>query len=534
MTWTPRLRTVFLIVHLIILAMPIGAIAALRIYESELIRQTEAELIAQGAFIESTYRNALLDELEGSADSLDDLGHPPAAEIEMVDGKFIPVSPGLDVNAERIRPPAEDPRPNDHEARPAATAAGERLGVILREAQRITFAGIRVVDSHGTIIATTGEHRGWSISHHEEVRRALTGEFVSILRQRISDSPRPPLESISRRTKVRVFVAVPILVQHRVVGAVVLSRTPKSFAKALYENRLVFLFMLLSLLVGVALITVLTLVTIRRPIRHLIEQTRRIARDPDDVTPIEQPGTREFQELSAAFSGMAQTLSEREDYITTFARNVSHEFKTPLSSIRGSVELLQDHFDQMEPEERDEFLDVVAKDCDRLDRLVERLLELARADVLRPGLEAADVTDVARAVAADFQTADFRVDVDTTGPLAAPVARETLESLFTNLVSNAQRHGGTHATVRIRPLDDQIEIRVSDDGPGIDDADVDRIFDEFFTTARTSGGTGLGLPIIRTLVEAHGGSIELVDPATATFRVLLHRAEPSSAVGLER
>ncbi len=270
MRWTPRLRTVLLIVNVVILAMPLAAIAGLQIYDSELVRQTEAELIAQGAFVDAAYRNALLEELTHTSGSSEDHGRPAQHAIEMVDGKFIPVAPRLDISKERVRPPAPDPTAAVAAPSAITLAAGARVEKVLKEAQRITFAGIRVVDVDGTIVASTGENqRGRAVADHEEVRRALAGEFVSILRQRISASPLPPLESISRRTKIRVFVAMPVLIDDRVVGAVVLSRTPMSMTKALYDNRLVFMAMLMSLLGGVALITLLTAVTIRRPIRAL-------------------------------------------------------------------------------------------------------------------------------------------------------------------------------------------------------------------------------------------------------------------------
>lgn len=525
MSWTPRLRTVLWIVNVVILAMPLGAIAALRIYDSELVRQTEAELIAQGAFVEATYRNALLDELDRRGEPIAPHAIPAQATIETVDGKFIPVVPRLDVTAESIRPPAPDPIKAAVHTAEATLAAGARLQTILKEAQRITFAGIRVVDVQGTIVASTGDQqRGRSVAHHEEIQRALTGEFVSLLRERISEHPQPSLDSISRRTRVRVFVAMPVFIDERVVGAVVLSRTPLSISKALYDNRFVWLTMLLVLLAGVALITTLTLVTIQRPIRALIQQTRRIATERVDIRVIEHPGTREFEELSEAFASMATALGEREAYITTFARNVSHEFKTPLTSIRGAVELLQDHLDTMAPAERDEFLDVVMRDCERLDRLVGGMLDLARADVARPGAESADVTEVLRDVADQLLSADFSVEVQSGGALDVAMATESLESVLTNLLVNAREHGGKIANVTVAAEDEAAVITVSDDGPGIDADNASRVFDEFFTTARDGGGTGLGLAIVQTLVETHGGSVELVEPSTATFQLRLPRA----------
>ena len=524
MRWTPRLRTVLLIVNVIILAMPLLAIAGLRLYDSELIRQTEAELIAQGAFVESTYRHALRDAFAAESRDLGEYGQPAQAKIQTVDGKFLPVAPRLDANADTVRDPAPDPSPRISPVEPAALMAGSRITPILEEAQRITFAGIRVVDAHGTVVASTAGESRVSIGEHEEVQRALKGEFVSLLRKRVSDSPRPPIESISRRTNVRVFVAMPVLHGDRVVGAVVLSRTPMSIAKALYTNRFVFFAMLLALLAGVALITVLTVLTIQRPITALIRQTRKIAEEPMSSAVIDNPGTREFQELSTAFASMAAALAEREKYLTGFARNVSHEFKTPLTSIRGSVELLQDHMAEMEPSERDEFLAVVAAECDRLERLVQGLLELARADVHRPGAETSVLAEAVEAVANSCRAADFDVEVDVGAEIEVGMAREALETVLANVLENARAHGGQQAWVKAEPAGEHVELTVWDDGPGIDNANADRIFEEFFTTARDSGGTGLGLAIIQTMLQVHGASIRLENAASATFVLQLPRS----------
>jgi signal transduction histidine kinase len=94
-------------------------------------------------------------------------------------------------------------------------------------------------------------------------------------------------------------------------------------------------------------------------------------------------GTREIAELSHSLVTMAETLEARADYIRGFAAEVSHEFKTPLAAMRGTVELLQEHLATMTEAERRSFLANLAEDVTRLDRLVRRLLDLARADVMR-------------------------------------------------------------------------------------------------------------------------------------------------------
>src|SRR5262249_21041424 len=132
--------------------------------------------------------------------------------------------------------------------------------------------------------------------------------------------------------------------------------------------------------------------TIARPIKALMRQTRGITSgDRAALEPIESPATEELALLSESFSEMARALEHRSDYIRNFAAQVSHEFKTPLAAIRGAVELLQEHIADMPAEKRDRFLANIAEDANRLKRLVERLLEMARADVLEPGAESADI-----------------------------------------------------------------------------------------------------------------------------------------------
>ena len=259
---------------------------------------------------------------------------------------------------------------------------------VLRDAQVVTLAGIRVVDYQGVVVASTGEWLGMSMTSSREINRSLQGESVSLLRQRISDQPPPPLASISRGTGVRVFVAMPIIQDDRVWGAVLLSRTPPNITQTLYGKRYHLLYGGLMLLGIVALIAGFTSLTISRPVRALMRQAERAVRgETGAVVPLTRPGTQEIAQLSQVVARMAQTLEQRADYIRSFASHVSHEFKTPLSAIQGAVELLWDHAETMSEQERRRFLDNLRCDAQRLERLVRRLLELARADVMQIGAE---------------------------------------------------------------------------------------------------------------------------------------------------
>jgi len=400
---------------------------------------------------------------------------------------------------------------------------------VMHDAQLVTLAAIRVVDARGTVVATTGEELGASLADREEISRALGGESVSLLRERVSDEPPPPLASASRGTHLRVFVAEPIVEQGQTIGAVLLSRSPRSIGQTLYAKRYHLLGGSVLLLAVVVAMSFFTSRAVARPLAAVVEQTERAARgERGAVIPLDRPITRGVASLSEAVEAMAQSLEERADYIRGFASHVSHEFKTPLTAIQGAVELLRTHDATMAPDKRARFLDNVAADARRLEHLVRRLLELARADVLRPVGESADTGRVAADVAARYREAGLAVEIGRRiEPCRAAIDAESLESVLSSLLDNARQHGGgSRVTIDVDIESDGVSrstrLRISDDGPGISAANAAMIFDPFFTTARDHGGTGLGLTIARSLVDAHGGSIRLV-PAErgAAFEITL-------------
>lgn len=536
MKWPrPRLATVLVLITLVIGLLPLGGIAVLRIYESALVRQTESELIAQGALIAASYR-AQFDSLTGGRRPAiplpADYGNPVTSPPRPADpeNRWRPRYAVLDLADDTILPAPEDAKPVAAKAEPIAQAVGAELTPILREAQQSTLAGFRITDPSGIIVATTGEELGRSVLHHEEVRRALTGEYVSVMRWRgTQQPPAPPLDSISRGTRIRVFVAVPIVHHGRVIGSVLLARTPGNIWQALYGKRRQLTAagaVLLCVVIGLAL---LTSFTIARPVRALREQAHRAARgEQGAVTPLPHPGTREIAELSQTVAEMAQTLETRANYIRDFAAQVSHEFKTPLTAMQGAVEMLREHGAAMSEAERSRFLEILDRDARRLSQLVRRLLELARADVMPAAVSA--TTELAPALqSAAARYLDLGVPLELRlpePPASVAIPADALESILAALLDNARTHAGAGARVQLGAAagDRCVDIDVTDDGSGISAANQARIFEPFFTTAREHGGTGLGLSIARSLARAHGGELTLSASARgAHFRLRLPR-----------
>ncbi|MDP2310126.1 MAG: ATP-binding protein [Pseudomonadota bacterium] len=398
------------------------------------------------------------------------------------------------------------------------------LDPTLIHAKKATLAGFRVTDTSGRIVASSGEDQGLDISGDPEVATALSGSRGLAIKDRARvPTSRESLAGQSRHAGVRVFVAMPIYEDHTVVGAVVLSRTPREEVQAFYQMapRLsVGAILALAGTVGLAFSAGRIL---SRSLRSLAEASHGIAAGSEAALVALEPASRshvaEARALAAAMGTMSARLRQRLRYISEFAGNVSHEFKTPVSSLRGTIELLRDD-DDMPPEQRARFLENALDDLDRLSRLVGGLLRLARAE--EGGARTVfNLDDVLTELVARHP------QVARTGTAAKVDAnREQIESALTNLVENALRHGGPEVHVRVESFSDGgwTGVDVLDDGSGISSANLKKVFDRFFTTDRAKGGTGLGLALVRAVAEAHGGRIEVESaPGRTRFRFVLPR-----------
>jgi len=217
-----------------------------------------------------------------------------------------------------------------------------------------------------------------------------------------------------------------------------------------------------------------------------------------------------------------------------FVANVSHELRTPLTAVRGYIEALQD--ETLGPDERHQFLEIVARHTDRMERLVRDLLRLARIEAGQEMFEVgtSDITTMFQAVTAELATPIHhrRLIVETrVAPAAAQVACDApkLHDALRNLLENAVNYSPDSGRIHLeaRADGDQIALSVADEGPGIPDSDLGRVFERFYrvdkSRTRDPGGTGLGLSIVKHLVELHGGrvTVENRQPHGALFTILL-------------
>ncbi|WP_244406929.1 sensor histidine kinase [Roseomonas fluvialis] len=507
----PRILVVLLLANLALLVLPLGGLWMLRLYESALVRQTETELISQAAIIAAAQRAAWLRAAGQDA-------APQATD-------WAPRFASLDLAHDPILPPPPDAVPPEQPADPVARAAGATLAPVLAEAQRVTLAAMRVTDQAGVVVASTGSETGLSLRGLEEVAAALAGQPAARVRARREAVP-AGADSISRAAPFRVFVALPVQAGDRVIGAVLLSRTPSSLRQALHGKRWELAALTLAMLIVAGGLAGFIAYTVSRPIRAVADQARAVASGARvEVRRVRRSAVREADELAAAIGAMADTLEHRAAYISDFAAAVSHEFKTPLAALRGALELLQDHGAGMTAQERANFLAQCMEDVQRLDRLVTRLLDLARAETPHPhDAGGAIIGQAMHDAAAPSIAAGLDIAFDGAPGTEVAIAPEALRGILTILFDNVRQHAGPGAQCRVVWAEDggTLRLRVSDTGRGISGANRRRIFDRFFTTAREAGGTGLGLAIARSLAEAAGGALDLVpDTPGATFDLRL-------------
>ena len=197
----------------------------------------------------------------------------------------------------------------------------------------------------------------------------------------------------------------------------------------------------------------------------------------------------------------------RADLVST----VAHELRSPLTSVKGFTATLLARWDRFDDDQKKVMLQTVNADADRVTRLLTELLDVSRIDAgrLEMRLQVVDVAvSVRKAVAGRLAAGEpedrFVVEVEEGRPetWADP---DKIEQVVANLIENALRHGDGTVTVTVRPLGQSTEVTVSDEGPGIPEEVASRVFTRFWWGNRR-GGTGLGLYIVKGLVEAHGGT----------------------------
>ncbi len=376
---------------------------------------------------------------------------------------------------------------------------------------------IRVLDHDGVAVADSGGYDaiGTPYAERPEVRAALGGDRGATTR-------------ITEDRRVALYVAYPIVSGGEIAGVAYTSSSTFSIRTLLRDYRARLLGAVAAFIALAFAFTEVLSRWLSRPLRELADGASAFASG-DHTVRVRPSGSRETRAVASAFNAMADevntVLSELEDEErrrSRFISDVSHELRTPLTAIRGAAETLLDG--DMSDEDERQFLSTIARESERLTRLANDLLTLQRIEGATGELPISrvDLGAVAlRAIEGLAPLTDGRgVHVALDGG-APPVLgdRDRLQQVLGNLIDNASRmtpEGGV-VSVRLSAENGSAVVRVSDQGPGIPEADLPHIFERFYraqtSRARASGGAGLGLAIVAAIVRAHGGTVAATSAA---------------------
>lgn len=370
------------------------------------------------------------------------------------------------------------------------------------------------------------------ISRDDEVYRALEGESASAQR-------------LNSEEELILSVAAPVKRVKTVMGALVLSTEGGDIDQIVRQERVAILQVFLVAFIATVLVSIALAQTVAWPIRQLAQAAERGGGaaggplNPERIAIPDLSGRRdEVGHLSTALRRMTQALYSRIDAIETFAADVSHEIKNPLTSLRSAVETLRLAKDDAQ---RAKLLAVIEHDVRRLDRLVTDISNASRldAELVREQRESFDLSKMLETIAsaADCQGVRRAVRVIAEGVSTPRLLRgleARLAQVFHNLLDNALSFSPDNAQIRLsassaacdgRPA---VLVQVVDEGPGVPEENLASIFERFYSE-RPQGEefgrhSGLGLSICRQIVEAHGGRIwaeNRTDRAGARFCVLI-------------
>lgn len=297
--------------------------------------------------------------------------------------------------------------------------------------------------------------------------------------------------------------------QPRFVYAIAAS--PRSFGALYGERYAVLRLMLVVLMFGAALGIWLGL-RVGRPLSRLRDQVLARTAAPVSTAPIEVEGRNEIAEVGEAFNALLAALERRNAATESFMADMAHEIKNPLAAIRAVAESMSDR--EMDAQRASRVARVLRESSARMETVVARFLDLAHAESGLPRVHREDLDlrrlleNLVETLRHDERYAEQRLTLEVV-PAFVHGSAEHIETVFRNLISNAQSFARSEVFVSMRREDGFVEVCVRDDGPGIQPEDLPRVFDRFFTRRSDGSGTGLGLAMVYAIVEAHSGQIRV-------------------------
>jgi signal transduction histidine kinase len=372
-----------------------------------------------------------------------------------------------------------------------------------------TGAQVVVTDGTGTAVAVSGDEarRGADYSTRPEIAAALAGNPTS-----------------GRRASTTlggdiVYVSVPVLSGAQLVGVVRLTYPTATIDDRVSDKVRGILVVGLISLATTALAAALMATTIVRPLRRLQRATEQVAAGDFESRAVIDEGAPEIRGLATSFNTMTEKISTLVERQRSFAGDASHQLRTPLTALRLQLERAAVNVDT-DPEAARGDIEAASEETERLQRLVEGLLMLARADQQGVPTAIIDVADIVTERAAIWAPlADERGVMLTAGRIdtvSAQAVPGALEQIIDNYIDNALNAGaaGNEITVSVGADHGWATVHVTDRGAGMPTDQLQHAFDRFWRASNApQDGSGLGLAIVRQLAEASGGEVALANRA---------------------
>jgi signal transduction histidine kinase len=313
-----------------------------------------------------------------------------------------------------------------------------------------------------------------------------------------------------------IAVGVLVVAQSTFNRLMIEAGTPAAEAQAMFDQGVTATFIAAVLIaVGVSAgLAVVLAAIVSRPLRQVADAAQRIARG-DYRARVPRPGTAELTSLADSFNQMARSLAEQERQRRDFIANAAHELRTPLTNLQGYLEGLRDGVIAPTPEQ----FGSLHEEAQRLVRLSRSLDALAENDRRERALVCDDI-DLAQAVRTAVEVArpafdakEIAVDVSAAERVVARAEADAVAQVLANLLQNASRYTprGGRASIKVENRRSQAMITVANTGDGIPAADLPHVFERFYRVEKSRdaarGGAGIGLAIVKELVEACGGSV---------------------------
>ena len=365
---------------------------------------------------------------------------------------------------------------------------------------------VYITDPAGKILfdSENRENEGADYSRWRDIRLTLQGEYGARTTRKDPEDPRSSV----------LYVAAPILIKGKTAGVLTVAK-PTSNVNIFFESAKPRIVRIGIISIAIAIfLSLIVSVWITKPIKRLTQYANGVR----EGRRVELPklGKNELMEMGMAFEKMREAL-EGKKYVEQYVQTLTHEIKSPLSAIQGAAELLDEG---VPPEKRARFLSNIRNEANRIQDIVDRMLELSELETKRTlqKIESISLSTLIRTILSSKEhmvsQKKLNVEVQVKDNIIVRGDPFLLHEAISNLIQNAIDFSPAHGEIGITARVDagMLSLAVDDQGPGIPDYAKEKVFDKFFSLQRPDTGkksTGLGLNFVKEVVDQHHGKVRL-------------------------